>query len=525
MRPPEIDVTYFLEELFCYATDDSDNWFGDGDEPYLWVLGFKVDADTMAPPAPGSLIPTLNVQVIENTPFFKHVVGAGHVHARQEPYDIAPQLGTRSFRLKPALLPVGGWFPGLAGVICLAWDQDGFSPATGEAGYARFKKVLGPELSKQFNALLGGAFDTELAKDGNGNPTPIGGTLPWRLARLADADGRRNAVKELVSRVKSELSAQIKDAFVEAAGLDELLDPDDLLGAAAQVNLGTELVSGMFPFSLTFTDAGNYRIDGKAIGKPVHKFGLKETPAIGQRALERVILVQQSICGAPPKDYLAFVFRQASSTRLTIESQMGPPPSEVRWILDGQVLPTGTSTVAVQFATPTSFGLSPGGDIAAAYPGGPGTLTCTAQGASLDIVANGSGTWSGDVTAVIAFSGDPSLSPTPPPGDAASLAALGYERSTDVSLATIEIEMSDDYIEDVTNCMKKKIKQKLVQYVPFGWGTRIDRPEPPEWLDVLALIHDLVDSIPATTGSRLHARDFASEVGDTRRIVRARWLF
>ena len=108
MRPNELDLTYVLETLECITTEDDDSgglFGGDGDEPYLWAVGFKIDATTLGPPPPGNpLVPSLNVQIIQGAPFFKHVVGAGHVHENQT-VQISPILGTRSFRLSPARLP------------------------------------------------------------------------------------------------------------------------------------------------------------------------------------------------------------------------------------------------------------------------------------------------------------------------------------------------------------------------------------------------------------------------------------
>ncbi|MFB9445925.1 hypothetical protein Dvina_31965 [Dactylosporangium vinaceum] len=76
---------------------------------------------------------------------------------------------------------MAGWFPGLAGVICLLWDQDGMAPRTSEAGHARFDAKFGGALADELNGLLAGAHDASL-----GTPGPGGPTLAWRLDRLRD---------------------------------------------------------------------------------------------------------------------------------------------------------------------------------------------------------------------------------------------------------------------------------------------------------------------------------------------------
>jgi hypothetical protein len=519
MRPPEIDVTYTLEALDCFATEDD----GNGDEPYLWILGFKIDADTIGPPAPESpLIPTIGVQIVDGPPFFKHVVGAGHVHGGQT-YPIAPLLGSRSFRLRPVRLPVAGWFPGLAGLICLLWDEDGFSPSTSEAGFARFKQALGPVLAGQISSLLSGSYDIELAKTGNGPSVMIDPTLTWRLDRLGDMEGRGNAIKAIVNTVKSELKSVITDAFIDAAGWDELIDPDDLLGAEAQVNLGNELLAAMLPFEMTFTDdEANYQTRGRAVGKPIHRFGLSEAQSSQNNRLDKIFWVEQSVCRAPVKLYLAISYREDRLAIFSINTLSGPPPREVRWIIDNQILAAGTSTIPATFHSPEVFGVSAGSAIAANYPVASGSLDCKTTDVALEIKPNGIGIYRGDLTAVVAFDNDPSLFPIPAPTNATELIALGYDRSTSISISTIDIEMSEDFRHDVTDCLQRQIKEVFVEYVSAGWGKGLGLPEPPNWLEVARRLHEATTSaggfdrppVDVALRPRLKTR--------LRRIVRAR---
>ena len=107
MRPPEIDAALSLTQLVVNETEDSG-----GDEPYLWVLGFKVDADTIGAPSTNPPLPTLNVATMGGG--IPWVVGNNSVDNGQV-WPIPSALGTRAFRLKPKLLDFGGWFGRLRG--------------------------------------------------------------------------------------------------------------------------------------------------------------------------------------------------------------------------------------------------------------------------------------------------------------------------------------------------------------------------------------------------------------------------
>ena len=103
MRTPELDVTFSLFRLNCSATEDNST-----DEHYMWVLGFKVDAQTLNPPTPGSIFPSLGGHVFEGSPHFPNVLPSNQGAQGGQSYPIPANLGKRSFNLKPALLPIGG---------------------------------------------------------------------------------------------------------------------------------------------------------------------------------------------------------------------------------------------------------------------------------------------------------------------------------------------------------------------------------------------------------------------------------
>lgn len=504
MRPSELDLTYTLETLECFATEDDDSgglFGGDGDEPYLWAVGFKVDATTLGPPPPGNpLVPSLNVQIIQGAPFFKHVVGAGHVKHGQK-VQISPLLGTRSFRVSPTRLPVAGWFPGVAGVICLLWDEDAFSPSTSEAGFKKFVEVLGPELSTQFNALMAGTFDAELAKDANGVTIPNAASfanLSGRLARLRDPAGRKNGVDALIKQAKENIKSKVTDALVDAAGLDELLDPDDLLGAEAQVNLGDEL-DGTLPFSLDFSDdEAHYRIRGRCFGKPAHRVELGTVPREDSRNFDRLVALQPTICGKQGY-YIGQVYRVGSAVRCELNAIQGPPPSQVRWFIDDKPIAAGTSTVTVNYSPPGLQGFGPAGSLATDFPPGPGTLTCVASGTTLDIRANGSGVFAGMVRALWGFPGDPPLVPAAPPANPLEDLALGYDTSADIELATLDLVMGPDFDADLSECIRKRLRRFTVKYVPAWTGTFLEPPEHPDWREQIRTARRAAQDLLALT--------------------------
>ncbi|GAA3453515.1 hypothetical protein GCM10018962_53480 [Dactylosporangium matsuzakiense] len=426
-------MTFRLYELDCSATEDAGT---DGDEPYLWVLGFKVDADTLDPGLP----PKIRVQVYRGAPASPWVVGAGHVKGGNR-IAIPPALGTRSFRLRPALVPVAGWFPGLAGVICLLWDQDGMAPRTSEAGHARFDAKFGGALADELNGLLAGAYDASL-----GTPGPDGPTLAWRLDRLRDPARRGTIVGAITDRLRDRLTGDIKDAVTDAADWDELIDTDDLLGVQAQVYFGDEL-TGYQDFSLSFTDdEANYRIRGQAGGSLVHSARILATVTHVERRLEQVRIVWARVCWFAARDYLARAFRLRTTTRFVLDTTIGGPPRQVRWYLGDTPLDAGSGSVVVHFEGIAEFASPPADVLAPDYPGGPAPVTYTANGPVLDLHAEaGDGVWFGRVRAVYNFDGDPDLQNVP---DA------GYERETQTSITGVELSMDRRYHEAMAACKR-----------------------------------------------------------------------
>jgi hypothetical protein len=451
MRPAERDVTFVLYQIKVSATEDVG-----GDEPYMWILGFKVDADTLGPPPPGTIVPSLGVQVFEGAPASPFLLGTGDTDAPAT-IPIPPNLGTRGFRLKPALLPAAGWFEGIAGIICLLWDQDGFAPSTSEAGYKKFKSAFGPALTTELNNLASGTYDDPLSRDASGNVLPMppdAPSLTWRLARLRDDAGRKNAVKAITKAVKDNIVSQIEDAITDAAGYDELIDPDDLLGAEAAVFLGEELAQTQ-NYTLEFTeDEANYTAFGHAWSSRVHLNKLQTTVTTVGRELIKFVPATLRVCWFPEKTYLVYVFRQQIKTRFELVTSSGGSPSEFRWFLDKVPLADGEGSIAVTFQAADSYFGPPKNLAASSFQGGAGTLKYKTAGAVLEIWnEGGNGVFFGTVTVLYGFTGDPTLSPTFP-ATPDQLIARGYEHSDELAITAVDFMMDQQWIDDVSQCAR-----------------------------------------------------------------------
>lgn len=490
MRPKEQDVTFRLAQMVCGASEDSG-----GDNPYFWILGFKVDADTMTgPPPAGSLVPLLDVQVFTGVPASPFPVGNTDVHSSRTPIQIPAALGTRSLRLKPSLLPTGKWFAGLAGVVCVLLERDNTSPSTSEAGFNRFKKVFGPSLSTELTKMMNGAYDAELSRDGANNviSAPTGG-LDWRLARLVDSAARKNAVKAITKAVRDEIAQDVKGAMTDAGTWDEAWDPDDILGVEAQVFLGDELRS-IQTLEMRFTDDdADYTVTGYAVGAPVHVVRMDSTVANIDRRLDQQVLVPARICWFPPDVYSAFAFRAKTTLRYELRTLVGPLPVSVRWFVDGQVLADGQGSVTVKFDSLANRAGAAYQALGASYPGGDSALDYTTAGSVLEIGNEaGDGVFFGKVTALYSFAGDPTLFP-PGPQDRDALAPLGYEQQADIGILAVEAHMDAKYKAAVAQCegIKDEIDRKHV-FVDYGRAPINPGDPPPD----LGMFKPVIAGIP-----------------------------
>ena len=487
MRPPEIDAVLSLTQLVVNETEDSG-----GDEPYLWVLGFKVDADTIGAPSTNPPLPTLNVATKGGG--IPWVVGNNSVDNGQV-WPIPSALGTRAFRLKPKLLDFGGWFGGFAGIVCLLWDQDSFSPTTSEAGHKAFEKVFGSSLADQLNVMLAGDpdYDAALNRDVNGNPLPVpvdGFGLQWRIGRLGDSAALKNLTKVLKDRVKDAITGPITDAIKDEMDWDEYFDPDDLLGVDAAVFSNDQLRAGANAISLTYTDdESNYEIRGTAHGARVHRPQLLSSVLSSTGTFAGSAQVVTHVCRFPETIYTATATRLVTTQRFSVVDLSGGSPTQVRWVLDG-VLLDGAGTVPVTLAPVSSVSKGPTADLAATFPGGAGVIGFSASGASIDITnLSGDGVLAGTLTAVVAYPGDPTLSPSFPvtPAD---VIGRGYAIDTDVSIVTLQIAMDQHFIDDLTKCLRS-IAQADLEYIPRTFNPRGDPDAPhPNWKELQQIAYE-----------------------------------
>lgn len=475
MRPPEQDATLVLYQLDCRATNDSG-----GDEPYMWILGFKVDADTIGPPPVGSLLPTLGVKVFEGAPASPFLLGTGSVDAPAA-IKIPPALGNRTFRLRPDLLLTGDWFSGLAGVIALLWDQDAFSPSTSQAGFNAFKKTFGPALSSELTNLINGSYDTQLSQDARGyvvSPPDASAPLQWRLGRLGNSAARANAVKAITENVKGQIGGPIRDALQSAAGLDEIIDPDDLLGANAQVYLGQELSPTVQDFSLDFTGDADYTARGHASGSRIRLTRLDSVVTSVVKTFDGLTGLWMHVCWFEPREYFAFAFKVKTTTRFELLNLGSEPPSAVRWFLDDKPLPSGQGSVTVNFESADQYFGPPQDALAYKYPGGNSALKSRVTGPVLEIWnEGGEGAYFGTVTALYAYPGDPSIFPSPDlPLN--QLRNLCYEQQFDLSVVGVELTMDADYKNDVAEC--KRITHEIDRkHIAVNFGKAFIHPGDP----------------------------------------------
>ena len=483
MPPPEQDVTLVRYQLDCKVTEDAG-----GDEPYMWILGFKVDADTIRPTV-GSLLPTLGVNIFEGAPASPFLLGSGSTDDEAPKpilIPIQPALGTRSFRLRPYLLVTGEWFPGIAGIIAVLFDQDAFSPSTSEAGYKAFRSIFGPALSTELTKLLNdGGYDTELSKDANGNvvsPRDENALLQWRLGRLGNAAARKNAIKAITSSMKGIIKEKVTAAVVAEAGLDELIDQDDQLGVTAEAYLGNELSSTVRDFTMDFTDdEANYTARGYASGHNVRAARIDDAVIRVQETFDDLIAIWARVCWSESKLYFAFAYKESSTTRFDLRNYGPDQPAMVRWFLDGRPLAGNSGAVMVDFAAADAYFGPPQDMLADMYPGGSKPLTYTISGGVLELSnIGGEGVYTGTVTALYSFVGDPTVFPQPDqPFD--QLRNIAYEVSLEVLIMGVYLTMDDAYKADVAAC-KQVVDEIDRKHIAVNFGKAYVKPgDPPPY--------------------------------------------
>ena len=322
-----------------------------------------------------------------------------------------------------------------------------------------------------------------------------------------------NAVTE---RVKNAVLNRVRAVIFDAAGWDELADPDDQLGLAAQVFLGDELTS-LLPFSFRFTeDDADYTARGQAFGARVHRATLESAVTKLERVLDRDKGVWLRVCWFDMQLYRASSYRQQTTTRFELRPLLGGPPASVRWFLDDTILSDGQGTVPVTFAPVGQYTGPPQNALAAFYPGGPGMLTYHAAGSSLEISnTGGDGVFFGTVRALYAYAGDPSLfEPGLPP---ALLLKRGYVQEAELGIRAVKIEMNDDYKDAVRKCMQtaKDIDLKQIE-VDFG-ALKDDLGNPPP------LRQELLDRMQSSvTVARTVVVEVAAPVNLNQRIIKPR---
>ncbi|MFR9773793.1 hypothetical protein [Nocardia sp. SC052] len=496
-RPPEVDVTIALTEFVIGRTRDSD-----GDEPYLWVMRFKVDADTIDT---GVLPPHLGVRTFPGTLLTLVAPAEQEIGPGDTPLAIRPQLGAFQTRVRPCRT-VGGWFEGLVGIVCLTWEVDNFDYSTQEAGYHAFQKSFGPLLEVELNTLLAGdpEYDDALSRNVHGDVVsapPDDLKILWRVDRLGDRDARSNVVELVIKRVKSQLRARIESAVLAEADIFELADPDNLTGTGAAVFTSRELLGGFSPIRLRYTEEGaDYMINGYTLARRSHHYSIAGTilsafpcPAVWTQ-------IEAEVCDYGKKTYTVTANEVIVTTRFALTTLAGEQPTRVVWFLDSVPLTGASGSVAVPFAGVADIALGPASPLATRWPGGEGHIAYTIiDKFTIDLTNQDChGTYSGRLHAFLTYDGDPPIDPDQP-GTLQQLDDRSYHTYDDFSILSVEFDYDEAYVRDLENCLHQQITNQTGQtFIGIsGPKPRPGQPRPNELTIAQSLIqaHRLLDDI------------------------------
>ncbi|ULA63281.1 MAG: hypothetical protein LZF86_100282 [Nitrospira sp.] len=498
MRPPELNVLFSINELDCRAPEDSG-----GDEPYMWILGFKVDADTITP-RQGSLLPHMGVQIFDGAQQARQLL-AEDLKEGNGPIAIPSHIGARSFRLRPAFLDMGGWFAGLTGLICILWDEDEFSAETVQKAHNKFKEIFGPTLANELDKLIDGGYDDQLSRNANGvvvSP-PSSNALEWRLTRLGDSGARSNATSSITTVLKDEITAELKTVFLQSDPVTTIVDRDDSLGAEVQAHLGTDLRAPQ-AFSMRFTeDEADYTAHGHVSGTRVYHSLIDSQVFHAVRHFEYVSDVVAEVCWLPERVYFAYAYRLEQTIRLQLRPIISGAPTTIKWCLNDVILEDGAGQISVIFEPLDRYVGSPQDVLAYRYPGGSGTISYRNSGPVLDLTHTGGiGAFFGTVTAVYAYENDPPLTASGV-NTRAELARRGYEDVVEIGFMGAEFEMDEQYRQDVKTC-KRVVAEIDRKRISVNWGKAIIDPgDPPPTREQILEKADLETRIVSIASVRL----------------------
>ena len=110
----------------------------------------------------------------------------------------------------------------------------------------------------------------------------------------------------------------------------------------------------------------------------------------------------------------------------------------------------------------------------------------------------GFGVFTGQVRALYAYPGDPSLFPSPEP-PIPDLLGLGYDLTADLDVPGVNLVMDDRYREDVRQCLLT-VRDFDIKRIPIDWGRGPIGPgDPPNWraeMEQARSLTQLVRSVP-----------------------------
>jgi hypothetical protein len=256
LGPDHFNVTVSLSPLFCYFGADTGGIFQDASEPYMWVLMFKIDGETLSQNGNG----------LQGTPSYFFSPGS-HGNLADEVYPgqnvhVPPQIGTWETSLQPIPLGLPGSpvaeVPGLIGcfVVLLEWNETPDSAM--EAGH------------QEVNSLVQSTLNDIVASIG------LAGLAADAVAEVATAasKGKVLAIGDAVQIVLNRRLKPVLDLFASTAagateatiinnlGLDgfigSVIGRDQVMGVGMQLFTQKDLAKtsddSHAPISMAFDD-------------------------------------------------------------------------------------------------------------------------------------------------------------------------------------------------------------------------------------------------------------------------------
>lgn len=233
-----LNIELELDRIVCH--DEGDGW--GSAEPYLWVVFFKVDGETLSV----SEALTLNGNAfIQTTPGSHGNLGPGNVDAG-DTITISAALGHFHTQLRPIPVPpafhsVTEDLSGQIGAIVVLMEEDNVSDDGAEAGH----QALNNAVAARINQLIAG--------------------LSFTNQDISDGD-----IEALSSGIEGQISGAIQQQQSFFENLWSFVNPDDQIGRAIFRFKHDDLASGgVTNFSHRWKNQGDWEIFGHITATPL----------------------------------------------------------------------------------------------------------------------------------------------------------------------------------------------------------------------------------------------------------------